>query len=80
MPSLENAKTPCSLVFLAVQKPEYRAGFLNRVSQVRILPRAPIVVPLIFIDFYEWCPCTGGISRCAFRADLRPSRPLIAVF
>ena len=38
--TLENAKTLCSLAFSGVERPEYRAGFLNRVSQVRILPGA----------------------------------------
>jgi hypothetical protein len=38
--NLENPKTPCSLAFSGDERPGYRAGFLNRVSQVRILPRA----------------------------------------
>jgi hypothetical protein len=38
--NLEIAKTLCLLVFSSLRDPEYRALFLNRVSQVRILPRA----------------------------------------
>jgi hypothetical protein len=38
--NLENAKTLYPLVFSGIRRPKYRAGFLNRVSQVRILPRA----------------------------------------
>ena len=38
-------------VFGCSKTPEYRAGFLNRVSQVRILPRAPAPFSLVFIDF-----------------------------
>jgi hypothetical protein len=42
--NLENGKTLCLLAFSGVKSPKYRAGFLNRVSQVRILPRALIPV------------------------------------
>jgi hypothetical protein len=38
--SLESAKTPCSLTFSGAEKPEYTAWFLNRVSEVRVLPGA----------------------------------------
>jgi len=49
-PTLENAKTLYLLVFSGRRDLKYTAGFLNRVSQVRILPRAPIPVSFVFID------------------------------
>ena len=57
-PNLENVKTLCSLAFSGLSGSEYRAGFLSRVSQVRILPRAPTSVffctriPDLSIDVY----------------------------
>jgi hypothetical protein len=52
--NLENAKTLYLLAFSGVQGPKYTAVFLNRVSQVRILPRAPnIAFPLCSLTFWE---------------------------